>query len=210
MLDEEEFARVTSLRGTGMDGDLRQRQFGPILREYERITGFTRPTPTPFTTIASGCMSPCAHVKTTEDAPGAGVWKLHAASRELIQEHTCPAAASREVKRAYREFCLRRPLPFRGTRMARQLRYELEEQILHWLALALAPGLGSAQMPGTAGALWQPGGDIPGVGERTHGVWTAQRDGAQHRQRVSFEEAAGQHERLKKSGATLIPADDPR
>jgi hypothetical protein len=38
MLDDDEFRRVMSLRGTG-DGDLWERQFGPVLREYERITG---------------------------------------------------------------------------------------------------------------------------------------------------------------------------
>jgi len=39
MLDDEEFGRAMALRGTGI-GDLRERQFGPVLREYERITGF--------------------------------------------------------------------------------------------------------------------------------------------------------------------------
>jgi hypothetical protein len=40
MLDDEEFVRVTSLRGSGTEGDLRERQFAPVLKEYERITGF--------------------------------------------------------------------------------------------------------------------------------------------------------------------------
>jgi hypothetical protein len=39
MLDDDEFRHVISLRGTGT-GDLWERQFGPVLREYERITGF--------------------------------------------------------------------------------------------------------------------------------------------------------------------------
>jgi len=39
MLDDDEFERVMTLRGTGT-GDLWERQFGPVLREYERITGF--------------------------------------------------------------------------------------------------------------------------------------------------------------------------
>ena len=39
MLDDTEFERVMALRGTGT-GDLWERQFGPVLREYERITGF--------------------------------------------------------------------------------------------------------------------------------------------------------------------------
>ncbi len=45
MLEEEEFKHVTSLRGTGTEGDLRERQFGPVLREYERITGFRETNP---------------------------------------------------------------------------------------------------------------------------------------------------------------------
>jgi hypothetical protein len=62
MLDEEEFARVTSLRGTGMDGDLRQRQFGPILREYERITGFHETNPNAIYHHRLGLYGPpCAH-----------------------------------------------------------------------------------------------------------------------------------------------------
>jgi len=39
MLDDEEFKRAISLRGTG-EGDLWQGEFGPVLQEYERITGF--------------------------------------------------------------------------------------------------------------------------------------------------------------------------
>ena len=39
MLDDEEFWRAISLRGTG-EGDPKEREFGPVLREYERITRF--------------------------------------------------------------------------------------------------------------------------------------------------------------------------
>ena len=39
MLDEGEFQRALALRGTGR-GDLWERQFGPVLQEYERLTGF--------------------------------------------------------------------------------------------------------------------------------------------------------------------------
>jgi len=39
MLDDEEFMHVMSLQGTGTGADLREREFGPVLREYERITG---------------------------------------------------------------------------------------------------------------------------------------------------------------------------
>ena len=39
MLDEDEFKSAFSLKGTGV-GDLWEREFGPVLNEYERITGF--------------------------------------------------------------------------------------------------------------------------------------------------------------------------
>ena len=40
MLDDDEFQRVTSLRGTGRGDDLKEREFGPVLQEYQRVTGF--------------------------------------------------------------------------------------------------------------------------------------------------------------------------
>jgi ribosomal protein L37E len=40
MLDDDEFEHVMALRGTGRGDDLREREFGPVLREYERIAGF--------------------------------------------------------------------------------------------------------------------------------------------------------------------------
>jgi hypothetical protein len=39
MLDDDEFKRCLSFKGTGT-GDLREREFEPVLEEYERITGF--------------------------------------------------------------------------------------------------------------------------------------------------------------------------
>jgi hypothetical protein len=39
MLDDDEFKRALGLKGTGR-GELRVREFGPILEEYRRITGF--------------------------------------------------------------------------------------------------------------------------------------------------------------------------
>ena len=45
MLDEDEFKRVSSLRNTGTQGDVRERMFGPALREYQRITGFCEENP---------------------------------------------------------------------------------------------------------------------------------------------------------------------
>ena len=45
MLDEDEYHQVISLRGTGADGSLQERIFGPVLAEYERITGFRESNP---------------------------------------------------------------------------------------------------------------------------------------------------------------------
>jgi hypothetical protein len=38
MLDDDEFQHAISLRGAG-DGNLREREFAPVLAEYERVTG---------------------------------------------------------------------------------------------------------------------------------------------------------------------------
>ncbi len=40
MLDEEEWVRVMGFRGAGGGEDLWGREFGAVLDEYERITGF--------------------------------------------------------------------------------------------------------------------------------------------------------------------------
>src|SRR5437868_6795014 len=43
MLDDDEYKLVTSkhgTKGTGGKAEIRERFFGPVLREYERITGF--------------------------------------------------------------------------------------------------------------------------------------------------------------------------
>ena len=39
MLDDNEFQRALSFKGSGT-GEMREREFGPVLAEYERITGF--------------------------------------------------------------------------------------------------------------------------------------------------------------------------
>ena len=45
MLDDDEYANVLSLIGTGTEGDIRERRFGPMLREYERVTGHRETNP---------------------------------------------------------------------------------------------------------------------------------------------------------------------
>jgi len=45
MLDDDEFANVMALIGSGTKGDLWERRFGPVLREYERITGLYETNP---------------------------------------------------------------------------------------------------------------------------------------------------------------------
>jgi hypothetical protein len=45
MLDDDEFRRVTLLRGTGQKGTTREKMFEPVLAEYERITGFRERNP---------------------------------------------------------------------------------------------------------------------------------------------------------------------
>lgn len=39
MLDDAEFKHVSSLLNSGTEGTATERMFGPLLREYERITG---------------------------------------------------------------------------------------------------------------------------------------------------------------------------
>jgi hypothetical protein len=45
MLDDNEFKRVSSLLNTGGEGSSREQMFGPLLREYERITGIRETNP---------------------------------------------------------------------------------------------------------------------------------------------------------------------
>ena len=45
MLDEDEWSRVTSLLNKGPAGETREQMFGPLLREYERITGMHETNP---------------------------------------------------------------------------------------------------------------------------------------------------------------------
>jgi hypothetical protein len=62
MLDDEEFKRVSSLMYKGTEGNLRQRMFGPLLREYERITGFHEENPNViYHHVLSMYGPPCGH-----------------------------------------------------------------------------------------------------------------------------------------------------
>ena len=45
MLDNDEFNRVSSLLHTGTKGNIRERMFGPLLLEYDRITGIRDANP---------------------------------------------------------------------------------------------------------------------------------------------------------------------
>ena len=45
MLDDEEYRTVISLRGTGKHGTIVEKIYGPVLAEYERITGFHETNP---------------------------------------------------------------------------------------------------------------------------------------------------------------------
>ncbi len=62
MLDDQEFKRVSSLLNKGTEGNLRERMFGPLLREYERITGFREENPNAiYHHVLSMYGPPCAN-----------------------------------------------------------------------------------------------------------------------------------------------------
>jgi len=61
MLDDDEFKRVSSLFNTGA-GEIRERKFGPALREYERITGVRETNPNAlYHHVLSMYGPPCAN-----------------------------------------------------------------------------------------------------------------------------------------------------
>jgi hypothetical protein len=45
MLEHDEYRQVMSVRFTGRDGGILEKAFGPVLAEYERITGFREKNP---------------------------------------------------------------------------------------------------------------------------------------------------------------------
>jgi hypothetical protein len=62
MLDDDEFKRVSSLRNTGSEGGTREQMFGPLLREYERITGVRETNPNAiYHHMLSMYGPPCTH-----------------------------------------------------------------------------------------------------------------------------------------------------
>jgi hypothetical protein len=60
MLDDDEFKRAVSLKGTGT-GDLREREFGPVLEEYQRITGFHETNINAFYHHVTSLYGPACH-----------------------------------------------------------------------------------------------------------------------------------------------------
>jgi hypothetical protein len=53
MLEDDEYQRVTSLKGTGTSGTILEKMYGPMLAEYERITRFHETNPALSFTIGS-------------------------------------------------------------------------------------------------------------------------------------------------------------
>ena len=93
--------------------------------------------------------------------------------------------------------------------MTAEIAIRTDEQILHWLALALAPGLG----PRKSRELLEHYGSPEEIFRASASELTAfglhSATARNIASGVAFESAAAQHERLKKTGSTLIPADDP-
>jgi hypothetical protein len=74
MLEDEEFKRVSSLLHTGTEGDAKERMFGPLLREYERITGIRETNPNAiYHHVLSMYGPPCVHCGKPLRSPRASV-----------------------------------------------------------------------------------------------------------------------------------------
>lgn len=62
MLEDDEFKRVSSLFNTGTEGSITERMFGPLKREYERITGIPEENPNAiYHHVLSMYGPPCAN-----------------------------------------------------------------------------------------------------------------------------------------------------
>ena len=83
MLDDDEFKRVSALLKTGSEGSTTERMFGPVLNEYERITGIRETNPNAiFHHVLSKYGPPCAHCGKPLRTPRA---KMCAACMEPVQ-----------------------------------------------------------------------------------------------------------------------------
>jgi DNA processing protein len=85
-----------------------------------------------------------------------------------------------------------------------------DDEILHWLALALVPGLGPRKAHELLGRYGTPQAIFRASASELESRGLAGTIARSISSGVSFEEASAQHTRLKQAGATLIPADDPR
>jgi len=84
-----------------------------------------------------------------------------------------------------------------------------EEQTLHWLALSLAPGLGPRKCRELLEHYGTPEAVFRASASELESFGLHSATARNLASGVSFEQAASQHERLKKAGATLLAADDP-
>lgn len=74
MLDDDEFKRVSSLLHTGTEGETKELMFGPLLCEYERITGIRETNPNAiYHHVLSMYGPPCAHCGKPLRTPKASV-----------------------------------------------------------------------------------------------------------------------------------------
>jgi DNA processing protein len=84
-----------------------------------------------------------------------------------------------------------------------------EEDTLHWLALSLTVGLGPRKARDLLTRFGSPQAIFRASASELESFGLHSGTARNLASGVAFEEAAAQHERLKQSGATLIPMDDP-
>jgi hypothetical protein len=87
MLDDEEFKRVSKLRNSGTEGGIKERMFGPLLREYERITGIAKANPNAiYHHVLSMYGPPCKKCgKPMRTSKGKVVQFVHGTARLVVQ-----------------------------------------------------------------------------------------------------------------------------